>query len=214
MKKKLYLVGAGDLGREMESWLEVLPYFHREWEIKGYLDRNPAALDGYPTDYSIVGDPFDFNFMPDDHVLICVADTKQKKELVAKLKLKVIFFSYLAPNAILSKSVSLGEGTIICPNTCLMTNLVIGDFVFLMPGTQIGHDCIIGAYSSLMAHVDLGGHVNIGEGVFMGTKSTIIPSITVNDDIVIGTGSVVLRNLTKLGTYFGNPATLVSFKKF
>jgi len=211
MKKNLYLIGAGDLGREMESWLELLPDFHQEWEIKGYLDKNPAALDGYPTDYSIIGDPLNFDYKPEDHILICITDTKLKQDLVTSLKKKVKFFSYLAPNAILGKSVILGEGTIVCPNTCIMTNSRIGDFVFINAGTQIGHDCIVGRYSSLMAHVDLGGHVDLGERVFMGTNSTIIPSVSVNDDIIIGTGSIIIKNLTKLGTYFGNPAGLVSF---
>ena len=211
MKKNLYLVGAGDLGREMESWLTLFPDFYGEWEIRGYLDQNPHALNGYPTDFKVIGNPLEFQYMPDDHVVMCVTNTVSKLNLVTKLKGKVQFFTYIAPNAILGKFTSIGEGVIVCPNVCIMTNTRIDEFVFINAGTQIGHDCIVGAYSSLMAHVNLGGPVILGERVYMGTNSTIIPRINVGDDVKIGTGSIVIRNLKRAGTYFGNPASLVEF---
>ncbi len=211
MKKKLYLIGAGDLGREMESWLELLPNFHQKWEIKGYIDQNPNALQGYPSDYIIVGDPLNFDFSPDDNVLICITDPMSKQQLASKLKDKVKFFSYIAPNAILCKYVTLGNGVVICPNSCISTNVQIGDFVYINSGTQIGHDSIISSFCSIMSHVDLGGHVKLGERVFIGTNATIIPGKTVDKDIIIGTGSIVIKNLKIKGTYFGNPATLVEY---
>lgn len=211
MKKSLYLIGAGDLGREMESWLILLPNFHHNWEIKGYLDQNPGALNTYPSEYIIIDDPLMFKFNHNDYVLVCLTKPDQKQNLIEKIKDKVKFFSYIAPNATLGKYVNLGTGIVICPNTCISTNVTIGDFVFINAGTQIGHDCKIGAFSSLMAHVDLGGKVKIGERVFMGTNSTIIPGLTINDDITIGTGSIVIRDLKKPGTYFGNPATFLGF---
>lgn len=211
MKKNLYLIGAGDLGREMESWLELLPDFHQEWEIKGYIDQNPNALKGFPSDYVVVGNPLNFDFSPDDSVLMCITNPRSKQHLASKLKDKVKFFSYIAPNSILCKYVKLGTGVVICPNSCISTNVQIGDFVYINSGTQIGHDSIISSYCSLMSHVDLGGHVKLGERVYMGTNSTIIPSKTVARDIIIGTGSIVIRNLKKKGTYFGNPAKIVEY---
>ena len=57
-----------------------------------------------------------------------------------------------------------------------------------------------------MASVDLGGNVNIGEEVFIGTKATIVPGKSIASNIIIGAGSLVIRNLKKVGSYFGNPA--------
>ncbi len=61
-KKKFYLIGAGDFGREMESWLELLPDFSEEWEIQGCLDQNPNALKGFPSDYKVIGHPWNIRF--------------------------------------------------------------------------------------------------------------------------------------------------------
>ena len=209
-KKKLYIIGAGDFGREMESWLALLPGFFDEWDIVGYLDQNSKALDGFPSDYKIVGNSDEFQFGPDDYAILCVSGTRAKRFIAGRLKNRVKFFSYIAPNAIIGKFNKFGEGVIIAPNCIVSTNVKIGDFVTVNIGTQLGHDVQIGNFSSLMANVDLGGHVKIGEDVFIGSNATLIPGISVEDNIRIGAGSIVVRNLKRTGTYFGNPAKFLS----
>jgi sugar O-acyltransferase (sialic acid O-acetyltransferase NeuD family) len=209
MKKRLYLIGAGDLGREMESWLLLIPDFNDNWEIMGYLDQNPNALNEYPTKFRIIGDPINYNYADDDYVLICVTNILLKGKLIEEIQGRVKFFSYIAPNAIIGNYVNLGVGIIICPNTLISSNVDLGDHVFINVGTQIGHDCSIGKNCSLMAHVNLGGHVTLSKNIFIGTSATIIPCISVNESITIGSGAVVIRNLKKIGTYFGNPAKLI-----
>lgn len=205
-RKNLYIIGAGDLGRMLEAWLGLLPDFDKNWEIKGYLDQDSNALRNYPSDYAIVGDPLTFKFLPDDYALMCVSNPGSKQKLAEYLEHRVKFFSYVAPNTIMGKYMTIGTGVIICPNTCFVSNTYIGDFVFINTGTNIGHDSIIGAYTSIMSNVDLGGRVKLGERVYIGTNATVIPDKTVVNDIVIGAGSIVIQDLKKPGTYFGNPA--------
>jgi sugar O-acyltransferase (sialic acid O-acetyltransferase NeuD family) len=211
-KKSLYLLGAGDLGREMESWLELLPDFHKEWEIRGFLDQNPGALNGFPSEFSITGDPMNFDFNSNDYVLMCITDPASKQVLAEKLRNRVNFFRYIAPDATISKFVNLGEGVNICLRASISTNAKIGDLAFINAGTHIGHDCRIGAYCSLMPNVDIGGDVVIGERVYIGANATILPGRIVGDDITIGAGSIVIRDLKQKGTYFGNPAKFISYK--
>ena len=210
-KNSLYIIGAGDFGREMESWLEVLPGFDEKFAIKGYLDDNANALKGFPSDYEIVGTPLGFDFKKDDYALLAITNPATKKKFAEGLKGKVIFFTYIAPTVTLGKYTNIHDGAIICHDCFISTNTEIGSFVIINVGSRIGHDCIIEPFCSLMADVDLGGHVKIGECVFAGTKSTIIPRKSVNGNIIIGSGSVVIKNLTKKGTYFGNPAKLIGF---
>lgn len=208
--KRLYLLGAGDVGRDMESWLDLLPDFHRKWKITGFLDLNPDALSGYPSNYKILGDERKINFISGEHVLICVANPGVRQRIVMELNNRVAFFSYIAPNVILGKFTKIGAGVIIFPNCCIMTNTEIGDFAFINVGTNIGHDCKIDTYCSVMSNVDIGGDVTVGKNVYIGANATIIPRITVNDNITIGAGSIVIRDLKKQGTYFGNPAKFIS----
>ena len=210
-KKKLFIIGAGDFGREMESWLLLLPDFNKNWIIVGYLDNNMEALNGFPSDYKVIGNPLEYEFAADDFALMCVTNPSDKQYLVENLREKVNFFSFIAPTAIIGKYTKIGEGCIILFNSIISANVVMGDFVTINVGSQIGHDCIIGSFCSLMSSVDLGGCVKLGERVFMGTNSTIIPRRSVADNILIGAGSIVFKNLSKPGTYLGNPATLLRF---
>jgi acetyltransferase-like isoleucine patch superfamily enzyme len=48
----------------------------------------------------------------------------------------------------------------------------------------------------------------IGNHVSIGSNATILP-VTICDHVVIGAGAVVTRDITKEGTYAGNPARLL-----
>ena len=209
MKKRIYIIGAGDFGREMESWLEDLPNFKNEYEIKGYLDNDSKSLQNKPTDYEIVGTHEEMEFNENDYVVIAISNSKVRKRIAESLINKVNFFTYIAPNVTIGKFTKIGSGSIICSNCFISTNTVIGDFVIVNAGSNIGHDCIIESYCSLMANVDIGGSVILGEGVFIGTKATIIPKKRIFRGIIIGAGTIVIRNLNKVGTYFGNPAKYI-----
>ena len=209
MKKRIYIIGAGDFGREMESWLEDLPNFKNEYEIKGYLDNDSKSLQNKPTDYEIVGTHEEMKFNENDYVVIAISNSKIRKRIAESLINKVNFFTYIAPNVTIGKFTKIGSGSIICSNCFISTNTVIGDFVIVNAGSNIGHDCIIESYCSLMANVDIGGSVILGEGVFIGTKATIIPKKRIFRGIIIGAGTIVIRNLNKVGTYFGNPAKYI-----
>ena len=209
MKKRIYIIGAGDFGREMESWLEDLPNFKNEYEIKGYLDNDSKSLQNKPTDYEIVGTHEEMEFKENDYVVIAISNSKVRKRIAESLINKVNFFTYIAPNVTIGKFTKIGSGSIICSNCFISTNTVIGDFVIANTSSNIGHDCIIESHCSLMANVDIGGSVILGEGVFIGTKATIIPKKRIFRGIIIGAGTIVIRNLNKVGTYFGNPAKYI-----
>ena len=209
MKRRVYIVGAGDFGREMESWLEDLPNFKKEYEIVGYLDIDSKSLQNKPSDYEIVGTSEEMEFKENECVVLAVSNSKVRKRIAESLINKVNFFTYVAPNVTIGKFTKIGIGSIICSNCTISTNTVIGDFVIVNIGSNIGHDCIIESYCSLMANVDIGGSVILGESVFLGTKATIIPKKRIFRSITIGAGAIVIGNLNKVGTYFGNPAKYI-----
>lgn len=210
-KRNLYIIGASHFGREMESWLDLIPENKRDWEFKGFLHtcERISPLDGYPSGYSILGNWDDYPLSKNDYCIISVADCTWKEKIFNQLKDRTTFFTYIAPNVIIGKFNIIEEGCIICPNCVVTTNVCLGKCCTLNIGTQIGHDVKIGNFSSLMPGVDLGGHVNIGKKVFIGAKATIIPKIEVEDNSIIGVGSVVIRKVKGKTTVFGNPAKVL-----
>ena len=207
-KRRLFIVGAGSFGREMESWLELIPNDKRDWYIAGYLDsvQGKGKIQDYPSHYEIIGDENSFSFNESDLAVIAIAEPTIKEKIYSRLKNRVKFFTYIASNAIMGKFNRISEGVIICPNCIITTNVVIGKCVILNIGTQIGHDVKIGDFSSLMTNVDVAGKCELGSRVFLGTNSTIVPSKKIANDVRISAGSIVIRNIKSKTIVFGNPA--------
>ncbi|AKA36068.1 NeuD/PglB/VioB family sugar acetyltransferase [Flagellimonas lutaonensis] len=206
MKQRLFIIGAGGFGRQLESYLELFPSQKVQWELSGYIDDNPNALAGKGSDYNILGSIEDFKFKKDDLVLIAIADIQAKKKVIEALRGKVKFFTLVAEGALIGKNVTLGEGSIICPGAKIGSNVAIGEFGLINLDTIVGHDSVIGKNCSIMPHVDIGGSTTIGDNVFMGTKATVSPRLVVVDNSHLGVGAVVIKSIEEPGTYFGNPA--------
>lgn len=207
-KRKLYILGASHLGRELESWLKLIPQNQRNWELAGFLHSfdNKSPLDDYPSDYTILGRWEDYPLTINDYCIISVADCTWREKIYLYLKGKVTFFTFIAPSAIIGKFTTIGEGFLICPNCTISTNVKLGNSVFINCGSQIGHDVTIGDSSSVMSQVEIGGGCKIGKRVFIGSNATIIPNMTIEDDSIIGAGSVVIKRVKSGMTVFGNPA--------
>lgn len=213
-KRNLYIIGASHFGREVESWLSNIPEINRDWVVRGYLHSfdGQSPLEGYPSNYQIVGDWKNFPFSPEDYCLIAVADCGWKEMIYNHLKGKVTFYTLISPGTTLGNFNLIGEGSIICPNCIITTNVKLGVCTILNIGCQIGHDVRTGDFCSLMPSVDLGGQIVLGDKVYIGTKATLIPGIKVERDAKVGAGSVVVRTVKKGTTVFGNPAKVFNFK--
>jgi sugar O-acyltransferase (sialic acid O-acetyltransferase NeuD family) len=209
-KKRLFIIGASGFGREIESWLELIPETERVWQIAGYFDmQERGKIQGFPSGYEIIGNEDTFSFKENDFVILAIAEPTIKERIYKKLRDRVNFVTYIAPNAIVGKFCQIGEGSIICPNCVVTTNVVLGACVTLNIGTQIGHDVKIGDFSSLMANVDIGGKCALGKRVYFGTNSSIVPCRKVADDVRISAGSLVIRSIKSKVVVFGNPAVKV-----
>lgn len=203
--KKLYILGAGGMGREVCELVLQDPSFLAAYNLVGFIDDNLNALRGYSIPFSVIGTT-DYPFESDAHLICAIANPKVKEKLYKKLSSLVSFVSYVHPTSIVFNSSIIEEGVVVYPNVFISSNTKIGRLVILNLGSQIGHDASIGNFSSLMCHVDVGGGAQLGRRCFMGTQSCLLPQKCISDDVTIGIGSVAIRNLKKAGTYYGNPA--------
>jgi len=215
-KRNLYIIGAGDFGRVMEYWLDLIPESERDWRLAGFLHsyEGKSPLEDYPTSLSIAGDWQDFGFRDSDLCIMGISNPSWKRRVHERLKDKVEFMTFIHPAASLNRRfLQIGAGAVICPHCVLSTNVRAGACVTICIGTQIGHDVVLGDYSSLMGNVEIGGHAKIGEGAYVGSNATIIPHKSICPGAYIGAGSVVVRNVKDTTTRFGNPARPLSVRE-
>lgn len=207
-RRRLFIIGAGSFGREMESWLDLVPETEREWNVEGFLhsQKQPSPLEGFPTELEILGDWRNYTFSAEDFVMLAISSPDWKERIWNELHGKVEFFTYIAPSAIIGSFSQIGSGVVIAPNCVVGPNVSIGQAVTLNSSSGVGHDSLLGDYSSVLARVTVGGKVQVGASAQVGSGSVLIPEISVGPGAIIGAGSVVIRDVGPSQTVFGNPA--------
>jgi sugar O-acyltransferase (sialic acid O-acetyltransferase NeuD family) len=146
-------------------------------------------------------------FDPTKHtVMVAIANSKDRYDMVQKLPKETQFFTFIHPTALIMGDVEIGEGSFIGAYSILTTNIKIGKHAILNRGNQIGHDCRIGNYFSAMPGSIVSGNVTIYGLVYMGTNSSIREKLSIHSLSTIGMNSAVIKNIEDSGTYVGCPA--------
>ncbi|MGK4567223.1 NeuD/PglB/VioB family sugar acetyltransferase [Flavobacterium sp. 3HN19-14] len=208
-KKDLYMIGAGGLSRELESWMQK-SNLSSEYALKGYLDDDAEALKGIKNDFNIIGRFFNDGDWKGKNLLLAIASPEIKQKALDLIRQNdTVLLSMVHEFSVIGNNSHLGIGYVLCPFVVVSCNVTLGDCVTVNSGSQIGHDVIVGNFTSIMANVDIGGGAVIGNNVFIGSNAVVLPGVKIPDNTRIGAGAVVLRTIKKPGTYFGNPANKI-----
>jgi sugar O-acyltransferase (sialic acid O-acetyltransferase NeuD family) len=106
----------------------------------------------------------------------------------------------------ISKSATIGVGSVVQNGAYISTNVVLGTFVKVNVNACIMHDSKVGSYTTIAPSCTILGRVTIGEMCYIGASATILPELTICDNVVIGSGAVVTKTITESGIYAGVPA--------
>ncbi len=210
-KIKVAIYGAGGMGREVAWLVRESHWSEKQYQYLGFIDDDPGQVrqvNGSPV-FTLTHVARTF---PDARVIIAVGGPNVREQLAKKvLEAGLTFETFVHPSVILSSSVDLGIGSIICAGCVLTTDVVLGQHVAILFHATIGHNDVIGDYSIVGPDVCIAGSVIIGKRVFIGAGTVIVNStatkpIIIGDDTVIGAGSCVIRSLPAKSHVFGNPA--------
>lgn len=207
--KNIIIVGAGGFGRELLLLIKKINKVYSKWKIKGFIDDNLLALDGYECDYPVLGKIECWEPTEDEVFACAIAAPKTKEKVVSLLKSRgACFAQIIHPEVSLGEFNSIGEGVVMYAKSGMTVNIKVGHFVTIL-SSGIGHDVTIDNFSTISSYCGINGQVHIGKRVFIGSNATIIPGRTIGDDTFISAGSVVIRNVKPGTKVFGNPARRV-----
>lgn len=217
MTEDLVIIGAGGFGREVKWLVERINRDadsrtgEKRWNICGFAD------DGVPVQAELEGLPVlgGCEWLAEQKkplaVVCAVGSAKSRRKIIKKIKenKNLYFPNLLDPSVLMSESVQMGGGNIICAGTILTVDICMGDFCILNLDCTIGHDVKLGDFVTLYPSVNLSGNVTVGQETELGTGSHVIQGIKIGEQTIIGAGTVVIRDLPGECTAVGNPARII-----
>ena len=216
--KSLFIIGAGGFGREVAWLVERINTAAKScgkpelWDLKGFLDDNNTlhgnTIDGYEI---IGGHEVLENYGADVWCVMAVGNAKVRKKGITRLTQfpHIHFATLIDPSANIGRTVSVGEGCMICAGNNITVDCTIGNHVIINLDCTVGHDAVISDFVTLYPSVNVSGCVNIGKCTEVGTGSAIIQGISIGSGTIIGANSTVIRDIDDEVTAVGSPAKVI-----
>lgn len=204
--KNLIIIGAGGMGRTVYSnALESVGY-GTEFVVKGFIDDNLKALDGFPNYPPVIDTIRDYQPQEDDLFVSAMGGASRKPCMEEIIRRGGEFLSLIHQTARLLTNVKLGKGNFIGAYTVIGNDAVVGDYNMIQSYTIIGHDAKVGNYNRIDTHVTCVGGVVIEDDVNIHTSAVISHNVVVETGARVGALSFVIKKVKAGTTVMGNPA--------
>ncbi len=204
--KELIIIGAGGMGRTVyDSALYSIGY-NTEYVIKGFIDDNLHALDGFPNYPSIISTIKDYEPAPGDVFVSSIGGLSRRQCMEEIIRRGGEFQQLIHKTARINSNAIIGKGNFIGAYTVIGNDAKVGDYNMIQSYTVIGHDAVIGNWNRIDTHVTCVG------GIVIEDEANIHTSAVINHNVIIGSGahvgalSFVIRKVKPGTTVCGNPA--------
>ena len=208
--KDLIVLGVGGLGRETLFQLQEMNKAVAQFHLLGFADDacSGTTVNGFPV---LCDSDALLSRESDTAVVIAVGNPAVRRRLFEKLCANphLSFPTIIAPGAVLSDRVKIGQGCIIGFGAILTVDITIGDFVLISNSCNIGHDAVLQDFATLYPAAHISGAVTLGSGCEIGVGSSVIQGLTIGDGAVIGAGAAVVRSIPPHVTAVGVPARVI-----
>lgn len=209
-KKKVVVAGAGGFGRETIDILVASQRATKQWKILGFVDDDPILQSEEYVGYRVLG-PLSWleeQKHPEEiAVVVAVGDNLLRRKLVRRIaEIGCSFATAIHPSAIMTESVSIGEGVIIAAGSVLTNRILVGNHAIINLNVTVGHDVILEDYVNLNPGVSINGSNIVGEGTYIGSGAVTIQQIRIGKWSIVGAGAVVIRDIPDYVLAVGVPA--------
>ncbi len=132
-----------------------------------------------------------------------------KATAIHKVAPEFSFVSAVHPTAIVSKNVTIGDGSLIMAGVIITNDTTIGKHCFIATKASLAHHSLLNNFSSLGPGVTTGGNVTIGYCTAIGLGVNILHGKTIGIHSVVGAGALVFKDIEDYVVAYGTPAITV-----
>jgi len=155
----------------------------------------------------------DTTSLADEPIIISIGSNEARKKVVERLPSDANYIVAIHPKAVLARTVSIDNGTVIMGGVVINPDTTIGKHCIINTNASVDHDCEIGDYVHISPNVALCGNISIGEGTHIGAGTVVIPGKKIGKWCVIGAGSVIIEDVPDYSTVVGNPGRVIKNSK-
>lgn len=203
----LLILGAGGHGKVVAD----TAYERGNWGEIAFLDDRYPALQSLLS-WPVVGKISDAeNFLQIyTDMAIAIGDNFLRIELVERFMSKGFCLpTIIHPTAFLSKSVIIGNGSVIFAQAAINAGSQLGVGCIVNTAATIDHDCILGEGVHISPGANLAGNVRVGNLSWLGMGSSVIQQIRIGNRVVVGAGTVITKDIPDDVTVVGIPGKVV-----
>jgi len=183
MKQKIFIIGAGGVGREILAVLQHTS-LKNDFEVAGFIDDGVES--GILINGIKVAGGIEYLLKKENaSVVIGIGNPKIRRQLINKLSDKNFDYPVIIhPKVSLhdSSRIAVGKGTFITEGCIITTDVSIGDFCFLNIGVTINHDAKIEENCVLMPGVRVTCGVNLGADSFVSANCVLSSPISISSE--------------------------------
>ena len=204
--KQLIIIGAGGMGRTFYSnALESVGY-GETFVVKGFIDDDINALDGFPNYPPLLGTIKDYVPEENDVFVSSIGGASRRPCMEEIIRRGGEFMELIHQTARIYTNAKLGKGNFIGAYTVIGNDAVVGDYNMIQSYTVIGHDARIGSWNRIDTHVTCVGGTIVEDDVNIHTSAVISHKVVVESGAHVGACSFVIRKVKAGTTVMGNPA--------
>jgi len=195
---KLIIIGASGHGKVIADIAKNNGYTDIAF-LDDRTDVNECA--GFP----ILGNTKEYTHYPDADFFVGIGNARIRERFQQLLEgYRVV--TLIHPDAVISRRVEIGKGTVIMAGAVVNSDTTIGEGCIINTCSSVDHDNAIGDFVHIAVGVHLCGTVKVDAHTWIGAGTTVSNNIDICSDCVIGAGAVVVKDIKEQGTYVGVPA--------
>lgn len=201
---QLFIWGTGGHASVILDALEI----EGNWKIAGFIDDDPTKK---IKNYNVLS----FNEISSEtniNLVIGIGrnDIREKvyNKAVSYFK-NINLVTVIHPKAVVSKDVSIGDGSVVMAGVVVNPGAVIGSNVILNTSCVVEHDCNVDDFASIGPRACIGGETKVGKFTSLGIGAVVNHGIKISNEVMIGAGSVVTKDVPANSWGYGVPYKVV-----
>lgn len=125
--------------------------------------------------------------------IIAIGNNAVRNEIYNKYA-RLINYTAIHPAAVISKTATIGKGTMIGANAIINVNSTVEENCIINTGTIVEHDCCIEESAHLSYRVTIGAGTKIGKMAYVEAGALIDRNMQIKDNEHIMMGSIIRRS--------------------